>query len=148
MAIDLSEWWDIERKEKLVICHMIDEFSRLSSAGLGKTKEPQANLQSILHEWISKYGPPKILLSDNGREFINDDIRCFLDRINVRHINTAAFAPLSNGIVERHNGELKRTMDRLSYDEKTKSMTANTKLSYAIWPKTAYWTNMDSHHFS
>ncbi len=106
VAIDLSEWWDIERKEKLVICHIV--LSRLSSAGLVKTKEPQAILQCILHEWISKYGPPKILLSDNGPEFIKDDTRCFLDRINVRHINTAAFAPFSNGIVERHNGVRKR----------------------------------------
>ncbi len=127
---------------------MIDEFSRLSSAGLVKSKEPQAILQFILHEWISKYGPPKILLSDNGREFINDDIRCFLDRINVRHITTAAFPPFSNGIVERHKGVLKRTMDKLSYNEKTKLMTANTKLSYAIMAKKDYWTNTDSRRFN
>ncbi len=87
-----------------------------------KPKNPKLFLQCLLHEWISKYGPPKILLSDNGREFNIEDIRCFLDRINLRHINTAAFATFSNGIVERHNGVQKRTMDKLSY-EKTKSLT-------------------------
>ncbi len=80
IAIDLSEWFDIEQKEKVIICHMIDEFLRLSSAGIIKTKEPQAVLQCVLNEWVSKNGAPKILLSDNGGEFINDYIRLFLDR--------------------------------------------------------------------
>ncbi len=89
--------------------YVIDEFSRLSSAVIIKTKEPQAVLQCVLNEWVSKYGAPKILLSDNGGEFINDYIRLFLDRLNFRHVTTAACAPFSNGIVGRHNAVIKKT---------------------------------------
>ncbi len=135
VAMDLTEWWDSNRDEKVIICHFIDEFSRLSSGGIIKTKEPQAVIQCLLRDWISKYGVPKAILHDNGGEFVNEKLLTFLDRLNIRSMTTAAYSPFCNGVIERHNGVLKRKMTKLGIDSETSDMTANTKLCYALMSK-------------
>ena len=59
----------------------------------------------------------------------------FTDRFTIRVTTTAAYAPFSNGIVERHNGVLKTTMSKIGDDGKTKCLTSNTKLAYAVMAK-------------
>ncbi len=44
----------------------------------------------------------------------------------------AAYAPFSNEIVERHNGVSKLTISKIGDDDKTKCVTSNTKLAYAV----------------
>ena len=48
VAIDLTEWWDQHSNTKIIICHMIDEYSRLSAAAMVKDKKPETILNVIM----------------------------------------------------------------------------------------------------
>ena len=58
----------------------------------------------LIHdEWICRYGSPRVLLSDRGKQFISDIMEelCTLWRID--RIFTSAFHPQTDGLVERFN---------------------------------------------
>ena len=46
IAIELTEWFDRRQKQKIIICHMIDEFTRLSSAVIIPNKKPESILKA------------------------------------------------------------------------------------------------------
>ena len=52
------------------------------------------------------FGTPKRILSDNGDEFNNEDLREMGEKLNTTITTTAAESPWSNGINERHNAML------------------------------------------
>lgn len=52
-------------------------------------------------------GPPRILHSDNGREFVNENISRILDEFKVLHITGTPYTPRVQGQIERFNGTLK-----------------------------------------
>ena len=56
------------------------------------------------------FGPPQKVLSDNGGEFANEAF------ININFQTTAAEAPWSNGLVEKHNGILGEAVAKIVED--------------------------------
>ena len=57
-------------------------------------------------------------MSSNGKEFSNDDFREMGEKLNTEITNTAAKAPWSNGINERHNAVLKDMIVKVRDDTK------------------------------
>ena len=53
--------------------------------------------------WIAVFGCPQTILSDNGGEFANQDFMDMCHNLSINFITTAAEAPWSNGLVEKHN---------------------------------------------
>ncbi|GJY85593.1 reverse transcriptase domain-containing protein [Tanacetum coccineum] len=49
------------------------------------------------------YGLPKIIVTDNGTNFIHDPFRSWCKKLNITQINTAVTHPQANGLVERAN---------------------------------------------
>ena len=54
-----------------------------------------------LFNYISLFGPPKEILSDQGKEFLNSVVDSMLKQSGVEHIVTAAYNPRTNGHTER-----------------------------------------------
>ena len=50
------------------------------------------------------FGPPKIIISDMGTEFLNKTLDGMLRMIGVEHRVTSAYHPRTNGQTERMNG--------------------------------------------
>ncbi|MGH2611541.1 MAG: hypothetical protein ACRDFB_00660, partial [Rhabdochlamydiaceae bacterium] len=67
----------------------------------------------VLWHIIAEYGPPKILQSDNGPEFVNKLISELLQMCGVEQRLIAAYHPRANGLVERTNKEVKRLLAKL-----------------------------------
>jgi IS30 family transposase len=67
-----------------------------------KSKEAQEQVR-ILWEYISIFGPPKKILTDRGREFVNSLMEFFANGLGIEHITTSAYTPSMNGITERSN---------------------------------------------
>ena len=88
------------------ILHLIDHVSRFSAAAYVRSKKPEEIIENIFQIWISVFGPPKRFLSDNGGEFNNKMFRDLCESFNIRVLTTAAEAPWSNGLCERHNAVL------------------------------------------
>jgi transposase InsO family protein len=66
-------------------------------------------LESIIIRW----GAPRVILSDQGREFNNELINSKLDELGVQHRLTASYTPRTNGQAERTNQNLKRQLERI-----------------------------------
>lgn len=70
------------------------------------------------HIWtyICHYGPPKIILTDQGNEFNNELVNYLLQKIQVHHQLTSAYNPRVDGKVERYNylviESLRKCMDQ------------------------------------
>ena len=86
-----------EIESKLWYIHIIDEFSRFSNAKIIKSK--YMSVKTFMKSWISIFGVPSKVFSDNGGEFIGND---FLDMCETFVSTTPSYSPWSNGLVERH----------------------------------------------
>jgi transposase InsO family protein len=60
--------------------------------------------------WFAYFGRPKKMMSDNGGEFSNDVYQEAAEKLGVEIVMPPAESPFSNGIVERHNKILYKTM--------------------------------------
>ena len=71
---------------------------------------PSKHAESVavgLRSVFCEYGPCTSLLSDNGREFNNKDLRELLMTMGVHLQHSTPYRPQSNGIVERLNQKIK-----------------------------------------
>ncbi|PWA89392.1 hypothetical protein CTI12_AA110840 [Artemisia annua] len=53
-----------------------------------------------------RFGLPKIIVTDNGSNFIGDPFKSWCERLNITQINTVVAHPQPNGLVERANKSL------------------------------------------
>ena len=74
-------------------------------------------IASELLLYVSLFGPPKILLSDQGREFCNSVVNQFLVKIGVDHKVTSAYNPRTNGETERFNQTLAESLRKHSEND-------------------------------
>jgi len=59
---------------------------------------------------VCRYGPPKLIQSDQGTEYINNIIEALMTWFKVRHTQTLAYRPQANGQIERQNRSILRHM--------------------------------------
>lgn len=70
-----------------------------------KTKSAPEIAKHLLH-FISLFGPPKVLLSDQGREFLNEIVDHLSKASGIERKVTSAYHPRTNGLTERFNQTL------------------------------------------
>ena len=79
---------------------------------------------------ISRFGVPKILVSDRGTHFLNSLIREMTDKFKIDHRKTTPYHPQTNGQTEQVNGILVSILRKMVLDSKR---DWNTKLMAALW---------------
>ncbi len=84
--------------------------------------------------WIEKYGTCE-KLHDLGGEFNGTNLIEVLGLLGIRQMTTAPYSPFSNGVVERHNAVIEKTMDKLQNDDSFADLQADILLSHAIRAK-------------
>ena len=65
------------------------------------------------------FGPPKRILTDCGKEFLNEILTKFTTAIGVVHLHTSAYHPQTNGLVERFNATLATALRSLAEQHKS-----------------------------
>ena len=92
---------DINDKEKKYkyIMNIIDHYSKLVGSYILENKNSKNVLYGI-HNFISLYGEPKILQSDNGREFSNKYLDKYCKDKNITLIHSFVRHPTTNGMCE------------------------------------------------
>ncbi|KAF9761964.1 hypothetical protein NGRA_2302 [Nosema granulosis] len=63
-------------------------------------------IKKSLETWFTKHGKPKVLISDNGRQYINQILKNYLHEKDISHILIPEYTSSSNGISERLNKTL------------------------------------------
>ncbi len=61
---------------------------------------------AIVSRLICEHTAPRVLLSDNGAEFINKVLQEICSQFNITQTFTVAYHPASNGLVERANRKI------------------------------------------
>lgn len=63
-----------------------------------------------LRSTFARFGLPKILVSDNGRQLVSNEFETFLKMNKIEHITTPPFNPASNGAAENAVKTFKRAL--------------------------------------
>ena len=132
VAMDLKVWG------KHYFLVMVDLATRFCTASVINNKVPATIIKNLFISWITIFGAPKKILSDNGREFNNAEMRALGEAFNINVINTAAESPWSNGICERLNGVLGDLVSKVLDDAKCDLQIA---LAWAVAARNAYDNN-------
>jgi hypothetical protein len=79
---------------------------------------------------ISRFGCPKILVSDRGKHFLSSVIQEMTDKYQIDHRKTTLYHPQTNGQTERVNGTLVSILRKTIMDSKR---DWDVKLTAALW---------------
>ncbi len=89
---------------------MVDRSTRWLEAVPIKSITAQQCVDTFIATWVARYGVPATITSDQGRQFTSALWTCLHKLLGVQLINTTAYHPQSNGMVERCHGQLKAAL--------------------------------------
>ena len=88
---------------------MIDKFSRYPMVIPVPNILAETVAKAVL-KWISYFGPPNKIVSDNGKQFIGLVFKSLCDLLSIKHGTTSVYHPQSNGAIERFHRWLKERL--------------------------------------
>ena len=80
----MNQLMDIKFYSGKPILHLIDHAIRFSAASVIHSKERDVVISKIFEIWISMFGSPGQILTDNGGEFNNEDFRIMGEKLNTK----------------------------------------------------------------
>ena len=103
------------------ILWMVDLFSKLIKGKYIQNKKPATIIQAIIDSWIIGDGvgpghPSRGFWSDNGGEFLNDEMLNFAAACDLNIKMSSAESPWQNGIVERHHATADIVYEKIMLD--------------------------------
>ena len=107
VSLDLKKW------EDGYILHIIDMWTRYSISIYIKNKQPQSVIDHLMKRWFSVFGKMKAILSDNGGEFSNEEMREIASILDLKLYTTAGYSPHQNGLNERIHGVIDLILHKL-----------------------------------
>ena len=107
-----------EGYEHILLC--IDSSTRWSEAFPLKTQSAKETANVLYKELFTRYGAPKVLFSDRGRNFMSNLVNALCEIFDVTQHHTSAYHPSTNGMVERQNSTLAQSLRTYCGKEQTK----------------------------
>ena len=109
-------------KKEIGILYLHDEFSKLIRGQVINDKNKDTIIKAIENKWIIGGGigpgqPSRGFFTDNGGEFLNEDLIDFASSMNITIKMTAASSPWSNGSCERAHATVDRIVDKIIEDD-------------------------------
>lgn len=89
---------------------IMDRFSRWPEAVPLRNMEAETVCQAFVDHWISRYGVPETVTTDQGRQFESRLFAALLRVSGSYRIRTTAYHPASNGMIERWHRSLKASI--------------------------------------
>ncbi|GBN06761.1 hypothetical protein AVEN_14647-1 [Araneus ventricosus] len=84
----------------------MDRLSRWPKAIPIADMQTKTICRAIFHTWISRFGCPSIITTDQGSQMRSSLYREFSEMLGTNRIRTRAYHPIANGIVERFHRHL------------------------------------------
>ena len=70
-----------------------------------------------MNVWIAKHGVPKVILSDQDKDFVSNIVRHLCQWLGVKKIQSSSYYAQTNGTVERWNRTLGAALRAISLDK-------------------------------
>ena len=83
-----------------------DVFTKWTEAYTLRNIESKTVARKFVEEWVCRYGAPRILHSDQGRQFESSLFKEMCKLLGIKKTHTTALRPQANGQVERFNRTL------------------------------------------
>ena len=93
----------------------IDCFSRVVELKATKSTSAKEAARFML-EVFGRYGPPEVVHSDRGTQFVNNLVEEFMSLLTSVQSTTLPYRPQANGICERVNGEVMRHLRAITME--------------------------------
>ena len=101
VCLDLAEMPKSKKGNKFMMI-IVDHYTKRAMAVALRNKEGSSIAYCLEKVFLPTFNTlPKNLLSDNGREFKNNEVERILKKYGVQHLNSAPYYPANNGLVER-----------------------------------------------
>lgn len=85
----------------------IDRFTRWPEVIPLENQEAETVARAFYTHWISRFGTPLIITTDQGRQFESNLFKYLGYLTGTNHLRTTAYHPSANGMVERSHRQLK-----------------------------------------
>lgn len=109
ISIDLMGPYTRSRKGKKYILVATDLFSKWVEAYPLNTATSSKIIQLLEQELFSRFGYPKVVISDNGSQFTSKAMQAAFNKWQIIHHTTAIYAPHQSP-VERQNQQIKNKL--------------------------------------
>jgi archaellum component FlaC len=97
---------------------LVDAFSKWVEIIQTRTTTSTWTIQE-LRRIFSTFGFPSILVSDNGRQFVSQEFKNFIDECGIIHRISAPYHPNSNGQAERYVQTIKKALKAMEGEKGT-----------------------------
>ncbi|GBM94414.1 Retrovirus-related Pol polyprotein from transposon 297 [Araneus ventricosus] len=88
----------------------VDRFTRWPEVFPMIDQTANTIAETFYSGWISRFGVPEVVTTDQGRNFESDLFHSFTRYLGISKIRTAAYNPAANGMVERLHRQLKASL--------------------------------------
>lgn len=102
---------------------LVDAYSRWPEIHVTKDMSTKTTIR-VCREIFARFGIPRVLVSDNGRQFVSHEFERFLESNGVKHSLTAPYHPATNGLAERCVQTFKKSLRAIAPepDEKEREL--------------------------
>jgi transposase InsO family protein len=123
MTLQAFEKWDIDFVgpinppgkciEARYIITTTEYLTRWAEARVVKDCSAATATNFIFDDIITRFGCPKVLMSDQGTHFINKTVEALTEEFTVHHQKSTPYHPQENGMVEAFNKVLKIALTKI-----------------------------------
>ncbi len=135
---------------KYIIC-ICDYLSKFVVARPIKSKRAE-EVNKVLCMVFQTFGPPDVMITDQGREFVNSLVDGMCEKLGISHRKTSPYHAQSNGLTERFNQTLQTALrkvvskDQKDWDEHLTQITFGYNTSIHASTKTDPFSVMFARH--
>ena len=134
----------LDKNKGYYILWMVDLFTKLIKGKFITDKKPATIIEAIISTWIVGDGsgpghPSRGFWSDNGGEFLNEELLDFAASFDITIKMTAADAPWQNGVVERHHATADIIFEKMLLEDP--KMNPQEAINHAAFSKNAEINN-------
>ncbi|XP_051160430.1 uncharacterized protein K02A2.6-like [Leptopilina boulardi] len=106
----------------------IDAYSRWPEV-MEMSRIDSKSTISKLREIFARFGIPKVIFSDNGKQFTSEEFQTFCKINGIIHRTSAPYHPSTNGLAENAVGSFKRGISKAIFEKDVSAMDLHTCIS-------------------
>ena len=120
IAIDTSGPFPESESGNRYAISIIDHFSSWPEVYPARDKSAETVAKIILEKIIPRHSCPRVILSDNGTEYVNAINELLFKRLKISHIRCSVYHPAGNGKIERFHRFMNDVISKYAYQDQTK----------------------------